>query len=52
MSPNGRGPGGKTSPSNNLYTVILALALLAVVTTAAFVAFRCYLHYGTILAVQ
>ncbi|HNY79013.1 MAG TPA: hypothetical protein PLU87_12775 [Sedimentisphaerales bacterium] len=38
----------KLSVPSNLYTAILAVALGAVVATAAFVAFQCYSQYGTI----
>jgi hypothetical protein len=48
MSPAGRNRGGKIIASNNLYTVILALAFCIVLATAAYVAYTCYIHYGTI----
>jgi hypothetical protein len=44
MSPNGR----KVVAPNNLYTVFLALALCAVLATALFVGYKCYIQYGTI----
>ena len=48
MSPSGQVRGGKASPVDNLYTVILAFAFCAVLATAAFVAYKCYSQYGTI----
>ena len=42
-----RGPKAAV-PSNNLYTAILALALCVVLSTAVFVAFKCYIQYNTI----
>ena len=49
MSPNGQRHKAKTA--NNLYTVILALALLAVLCTVAFVGYKCYIHYGTLFKI-
>lgn len=46
MSPNGQVGGGRGGASSNLYTAILALAVGAVVATAAFVVFMCHHHYG------
>jgi hypothetical protein len=51
MSPNGQTRGRKAAASDNLYTVILALAVAIVVATAAFVAYKCYYQYGTILKI-
>jgi hypothetical protein len=51
MSPNGQSQQGRTVTSNNLYTVILALAFFAVLATAALVAYKCYFQYGTILKI-
>ncbi len=51
MSPNGQSRGGKVSASNNLYTVVLALAFCIVLATAALVAYKCYFQYGTIFKV-
>ncbi len=48
MSPYGQIRGGKVIASNNLYTVILALAFGTVLATAVFVACTCYFQYGTI----
>jgi flagellin-like protein len=47
MSPNGHLPGTKPVAQNNLYTVILAIAVAVVLATLAFVAVKCYLQYGT-----
>ncbi len=47
MSPNGQSGGGKAVTSNNLYTIILALAFLAVFATIGLVAYKCYIQYGT-----
>ena len=44
----GTGRGGKVVPANNVYTVILALASVIVLATAAFVTFKCYSQYGII----
>ncbi|MHC4574249.1 MAG: hypothetical protein ACYS76_08980 [Planctomycetota bacterium] len=51
MSPNGPGRGGNLITSSNLYTVVLALAFAIVLATAVFVAYKCYVLYGTILGV-
>jgi len=51
MSPNGPTRGEKPIASSNLYTVILALALCVVLATAALVAYKCHLQYGTIFSV-
>ena len=51
MSPDGQNRGGKAATSNNLYTIILALAFFAVLATAALVAYKCYFQYGTILKI-
>jgi len=51
MSPDGQSRGGKAATSNNLYTIILALAFCAVLATAALVAYKCYSQYGTILKI-
>jgi hypothetical protein len=50
MSPNGQSQ-GKAVTSNNLYTIILALAFFAVLATAALVTYKCYFQYGTILKI-
>lgn len=49
MSPNGKAPGG--GASSNVYTILLALAFGIVLATAAFVAYKCNLQYGTIFSV-
>ncbi|MBA7620590.1 hypothetical protein ES703_27942 [subsurface metagenome] len=51
MSPNGQNRGGKVTASDNLYTVILALAFCVVLATAAFVAYKCYFQYHTIFEI-
>jgi hypothetical protein len=51
MSPNGQIGGRRTVAASNLYTIILALALFAVVATAGFVAYKCYFQYGTIIKI-
>ncbi|MHC4665127.1 MAG: hypothetical protein ACYS9T_04105 [Planctomycetota bacterium] len=51
MSPNGRNRGNKVKAANNLYTVILVLAFAVVLATAAFVTYKCYTQYGTILKI-
>ena len=51
MSPNGQIRGEKVIASNNLYTVILALAFCAVLATVMFVAFKCYFQYETIFKI-
>ncbi len=48
MSPALQSRGKKVTAPDNLYTVILAVALCAVVATAAFVAYLCYTQYETI----
>ena len=48
MSPEAQIRGGKVVASNNLYTVIIGIALFAVVATAAFVAIKCYFQYDVI----
>lgn len=47
MSPNRRIRGGKIIAVDNLYTVILGLALAIVLATAGFVVYKCYMQYGT-----
>ena len=44
--------GKKVSVPDNLYTVILAAALCAVLGTAAYVAFQCLAQYETIFKIQ
>ena len=52
MSPVMPGRGKKVSVPDNLYTVILALALCAVLATAGFVAYQCMTQYETIFKIQ
>ena len=47
MSPNGQARGKKATVPDNLYTIILAMALCAVLAAAVFVAYQCYTQYGT-----
>jgi len=51
MSPNEQNRGGKAVASNNLYTVILALAFCAVLATVAFAAYKCHIQYGEIFKI-
>ena len=41
----------KPEATSNLYTVILAMALGAVLATAAFVAVKCYFDYNTLFTI-
>lgn len=38
---------GKPAAPSNLYTVILAVAFGVVLATTVFVAYKCYIQYGT-----
>lgn len=51
MSADAQGRKGRIVVSDNLYTVILALACGVVLATAAFVGYKCYFQYGTIFTV-
>jgi len=51
MSPNGQIRGAKVIARDNLYTVLLAVAVAVVLATAAFVAYECYSQYGTFFKV-
>ena len=51
MSPKKQNRGRGVSASNNLYTVILALAFCVVLATATFVALSCYIKYDTVFAI-
>ncbi len=51
MSPDGQSRGGKAIASNNIYTVVLALAFGIVLATAVFVAYKCYFQYETIFKI-
>ena len=50
MSPAGQIRGKRAIASSNLYTAILALAFFVTLATTAFVAFKCYFGYDTILS--
>jgi len=52
MSPVLQSRGKKITASDNLYTVILAVAFCAVLATAVFVAYQCYTQYDTIFKIQ
>ena len=41
--------GRRAIASSNLYTAILALAFFVTLATAAFVAYKCYFSYDTVL---
>jgi hypothetical protein len=47
MSPNGQSQ-VQAQASNNLYTIILALAFFAVLATIGLVAYECQIQYGKI----
>ena len=51
MSPGVQICGPKVSAPDNIYTVILALAFGIVLATAAFVAYKCQVQYGTIFQI-
>jgi hypothetical protein len=51
MSPDRQGRGEKVTAPSNLYTAILALALGAVVASAAFVVYMCYSQYNTVFRI-
>jgi hypothetical protein len=44
MSPNGRNPG---TARDSLYTVLLAVAVVVMLISVVFVAYKCYAQYGT-----
>ena len=50
MSPNGQAEIRKKA--DDLYTAILALAFGAVLATAALVAYKCFMQYGTIFSIS
>jgi cell division protein FtsL len=52
MSPVLQSRGKKITAADNLYTVILAVAFLAVLATGVFVAYQCYTQYDTIFTIQ
>ncbi len=41
----------KVKPSSNVYTALLAISALAVISTAVYVGFMCYNQYETIFKV-
>ncbi len=47
MSPNGQIKGRKEAVANNIYTLLLAIAMCVVLSAAFFVAYKCYVQYGT-----
>ena len=51
MSPNGQARGKKVTVPDNVYTVVLAVAFCAILATAAFVVYTCYMQYGTIFKI-
>lgn len=51
MSPDMQGYGQKPEVPNNIYTVILAVALGVVLITTIIVAYMCYSQYGTIFKI-
>lgn len=51
MSPNGQVRGKNISVPDNVYTLVLALAFLAVLATAAYVAYMCNQQYGTLFKI-
>jgi hypothetical protein len=52
MSPVVQSRGKKITAADNLYTVILAVAVCVVLATAVFVAYQCYTQYDTIFTIQ
>jgi len=52
MSPNGQTRGKQMIVPDNVYTIILALAFLAVLATAAYVAYMCQQQYGTLFKIS
>ncbi|MEE9370611.1 MAG: hypothetical protein V3W45_03975 [Sedimentisphaerales bacterium] len=51
MSPNRHSRERKVVVYNNLYTIVLAIALCVVLATATLVAYKCYFQYGTIFKI-
>ena len=51
MSPDRQKRIGNVVASNNLYTIILALAFGVVLATAAYVSYTCYVQYDTIFQI-
>jgi hypothetical protein len=52
MSPDGQNINGKITIPDNLYTVLLALAVGSVMVTVALVAYKCFVQYGTIFTIS
>jgi len=51
MSPNGQTVGRKIVTLDNIYTVLLAVAVGAALVSVLFVAYKCYSQYGTIFKI-
>jgi len=51
MSPIMQAQDKRRSATDNLYTVVLAIAFLGVLATAGFVAYMCYTQYGMIFKI-
>jgi hypothetical protein len=51
MSPAMQSRGKQITAPDNLYTVILAFALVAVLATAGFVAYLCHTQYETLFKI-
>jgi len=51
MSPNGQARGKNVLIPDTVYTLMLALAFLAVLVTAAYVAYKCNQQYDTIFKI-
>jgi hypothetical protein len=41
----------KPAASDNVYTIILALACLTILLTVGFVAYKCYFEYGSLFKI-
>ncbi len=51
MSPKGLTSGRKIIAFDNLYTVMIAIAVVVVLVSAVFVAYKCYSQYDTIFKI-
>ncbi len=51
MSPIMQAQDKRRSATDNLYTVVLAMAFLVVLATAGFVAYMCYTQYESIFKI-
>ncbi len=51
MSPIMQTQDKRTSVTDNLYTVVLAIAFFSVLATAAYVVYLCYTQYETIFKI-